>query len=395
MRVNIVMPSLERDRFTAGPFTLVKYANGLVDRGHEVRVLATGVAEHPEWSELKAQLANPARPSPTGLVRKLGRAAGAYARQRAGLSDPQLTQTALSDTALQLLPFCNLALTRGAALERLRRCMPEADVTVATNWETVLPVHVYGSGQHVHLMQHYEVWFAEGQDDPVLARAEALLAYSLPLHGIANVSWVAERVKEDHGREVPICWTGLDHDQFHPEGEPPESPFTVVTYGGGRFPWKGFRDAAQAVKKAREAVPDLRWRVFGGAVLPPDNAVAPYEDLGFLKGPALRRAYSTAHVTLCPSWFEGFPIPPLEAMACGSAVVATPLGACDVGRHEDNALVVPAKDPDALAAALVELWRDLNKRTAIAERGREFAAGFTWERSIDRFEQLLEEIRGN
>jgi glycosyltransferase involved in cell wall biosynthesis len=183
----------------------------------------------------------------------------------------------------------------------------------------------------------------------------------------------------------------VDTAAFFPEGEPadPRQRFVVVSYGGRNARWKGFAEAAEAIRLARAPIPTLEWRVFGDALLPPENPVAPYRPLGFITGSALRRAYSEAHALLAPSWYESFPLFPLEAMACGTAVVTTPFGTEDYVRARENALVVPAREPQAMAAALAELYEDGALRRRLGAAGIETARRFTWERSVARMAELL------
>jgi glycosyltransferase involved in cell wall biosynthesis len=392
VRIAFVVPAVKPDTFSAGMYTILTYARLLRERGHKVLVVPLGFGRDPSWIEVPKGSIVEHSPTPRSAARAFVQAAAALLRSRLGRTPAEAVPMALSELVRQVAPYCHHdALRRGSEFDRLRRVSPDCDVTIATGAPTVAPVYVYGKGALVHFMQHYEVWFTDAFEDPVFAEAEARLAHALPLRRIANVGWIAELVRDQTGEAVPICWVGIDHSVFHPEGAPPERPFTVLTYGGRGISWKGFDDAAEAIAIARQEIPELRWRVFGGASLPPDNDTAPYEDLGFVTGAVLRRLYSTAHVTLLPSWYEGFPVPPLEAMACGSAVIATPRGAGDVAEDRENALLVPPRSPEAMAEALVSLWREPDLRDKLVTAGVERAKGFTWERSVERFESLLEE----
>lgn len=395
LKVNIVVPGLHTDHFTAGILVIAQVANGLVEHGHEVKIVAGSVAFEPAWIELKAEIVEPSRPlTPAALAPDAARVAANWVRVRTGRGGDRGPQPAMASLLARLGPYAeSLPLQRGAAYEKLRRSIPPgADVTVATSWDTVVPVYLYGSGARVHLMQHYEVWHADDYEEPALAAAEADLGYRLPFGRIAVVTWLRDLVREEYGQDGEVCWPGIDHDAFKVVDAPPDEPFTVLTSGGRDRRWKGFLEGAEAIREARETIPDLRWRVYGGAALPPDNDIAPYEDLGFVQQGDLPRLYSTSHVTLLPSWYETFSYPALESMACGSVLVATEFAAQDLARDGENAIVVPDRDSSAMAGALVDLWRDPGRRAALRERGLEDARGFTWERAKRRMTDLIEAI---
>jgi glycosyltransferase involved in cell wall biosynthesis len=99
-----------------------------------------------------------------------------------------------------------------------------------------------------------------------------------------------------------------------------------------------------------------------------------------------------ATVFAYPSVYEGFGLPPLEAMAVGVPVVTTGAGALPevVG---DAAVTVPPGDPDALAAGLVSMVTDEAARAAMIERGLRRAAGFRWEDTAAGLEALYRDAR--
>ena len=92
---------------------------------------------------------------------------------------------------------------------------------------------------------------------------------------------------------------------------------------------------------------------------------------------------------LSASWYESFPLFPLEAMASGLATICTEAGAEAYVLHGQTAHVVPSQSPQAIAEALGRLARNEDYRLGLAARGREKAAEFTWDRSVGTMEQVL------
>jgi glycosyltransferase involved in cell wall biosynthesis len=84
-----------------------------------------------------------------------------------------------------------------------------------------------------------------------------------------------------------------------------------------------------------------------------------------------------AAVFVYPSRYEGFGLPPLEAMACGVPVVATAVGSLPEVLG-DAALLVPAGDPPALAAAIGRVLTDDPLRAGLIEAGRRRVEAFSW-----------------
>jgi len=265
---------------------------------------------------------------------------------------------------------------------------------MATAWQTVLPVRMCGTGRLFYFMMHYEPYLAIDNSDPRFGEAGARMAYELNLEMIANSSWLKNKIEAEFpGRLVHLCPNAIDHKVF--AGKPrtcsQNSEVAVISYSGRGVTWKGFREMAEAVKIARDYLPEvnLRWMVYGGAIPPPEKCIANYEPLGFLNHASLAKAYVSADILLSASWYESFPLFPLEAMACGLPVITTPLGTEDFAIHGETAEVVEPKDPKSIAEGLIRLIKDPSYRYRIAKGGNEISKGFTWERSVSRLERIL------
>jgi glycosyltransferase involved in cell wall biosynthesis len=98
-----------------------------------------------------------------------------------------------------------------------------------------------------------------------------------------------------------------------------------------------------------------------------------------------------ASVLAFPSRYEGFGLPPLEAMSVGVPVVATRAGAVPevVG---DAAVLVAPSDGDALADALASVLGDEAHRNVLVERGRARAATFDWDATVDGLVEVYQRL---
>lgn len=113
--------------------------------------------------------------------------------------------------------------------------------------------------------------------------------------------------------------------------------------------------------------------------------------LGFVPDPDLPALYSGAAAFAFPSLYEGFGLPPLEAMACGAPVVAARAAAVPEV-VEDAGILVPPGDPRALAQALAALWNDPELVRRYRALGARQATRFSWERAAAQTLALYEEV---
>ena len=180
-------------------------------------------------------------------------------------------------------------------------------------------------------------------------------------------------------------------DEFFSPGVDQELPFGLehekyVLYVGTLEPRKGVEDLLTAWESLDRRLPLVLCGGYGWGTTKllrriehhrrrPEIIVS-----GYLDRALLRALYRHAAVFAYPSQYEGFGLPPLEAMACGAAVVTTTAGAIPevVG---DSALTIAAGDVALLRERLARVVGDSRLRADLGARGRERAAQFTWERS--------------
>jgi len=376
VKITFVVPKLFKRSFSAGVMVILKHANAMVKRGHEVSIVPYSGSERPEWIELKA-----------GLILDDG---------------PNVIQRGVSKLGmghdLYKSPDVQAALNKVSIIERL----PDADITIATFWETAEIVADYGVGTKVYLMQSFESGFYElGSPE----HRGALSSYQLPLHQIANSTWLKRMVTEYqalHGfkQDISLVVNGIDHEVFNAVESPnvtrSENHLILISYGGRGAELKGFRSMAEAVRRVRAELPQytIEWHVFGQCELSPENEIAPYKALGFLSQPKLAEALSEADICLSASQFESFPMFPLEAMCCGTAVVASDVGADDYLWHEKTAEVIDPNDLESITNGLSRLIVNREYREKLINEALLMARNFSWSSSFDAFEETLFKVRG-
>jgi len=163
-----------------------------------------------------------------------------------------------------------------------------------------------------------------------------------------------------------------------------ENPYILAAVGSGH-PRKNLVGVVEAFSAL--AQPDLSLVIVGAAQR--DQAAvraaeaSPLKDrihlLGYVPQEDLPMIYSAASVFCFPSLYEGFGLPVLESMACGTPVVCSNTSSLPEVAG-DAAVLIDPSDPAQLPRAIGEVLRDGELSARLSAAGRRRAAGFTWER---------------
>lgn len=212
---------------------------------------------------------------------------------------------------------------------------------------------------------------------PRAERAFRSVAWNRSVRGAELVIVISEFVREravaklhlDAGR-IRVVPLGLDHTRLHP-GSAEREPFLL--YPARRWPHKNHARLFEAFALVRLARPELRLVLTGGGDFTdvPDGVdarghVAFDEVIGLMQ---------RASALVFPSLYEGFGLPPLEAMACGCPVACSNAGALaeTVG---DAARLFDPRDVRAIANAVLEVLADPDEWV---QRGLQRAARYSWD----------------
>ena len=227
-----------------------------------------------------------------------------------------------------------------------------------------------------------------------LKNADAIIAVSNAEKKsiLAQFPWVAER-------KIHVVLSGIDQDVFN-HGERFQAQQVLRhRYGiegdfvlavGSFKSVKNFAKLVEAYSSVADRLGAKLVLLCGTQSLP----VRPHPDVSLIGyvGADMPSFYRAAKLLVCPSSYEGFGFPPLEAMACGCAVLASSAGALPEVCG-DAAYYFNANDAPGMAAAIVHFMKEENLRRESIERGFRRVKEFTWERTVSEtlkvFETLL------
>ena len=107
--------------------------------------------------------------------------------------------------------------------------------------------------------------------------------------------------------------------------------------------------------------------------------------------------YQAAKLYVFPSLYEGFGLPPLEAMRCGTPVIAAKSSCIPEICGEDNALFFDPYDPEDVANTMRRVWLDDGLREEMRERGLAHSRKFSWERMAEKtfavYKDIFEDLK--
>lgn len=270
--------------------------------------------------------------------------------------------------------------------ELAKALAPVEAIKVATWWNTAATVWLSSvtRGIPVFFVQDIETsYYATdlGVHDEIFA------AYRLEFRFLTTSSWV-ERGLLQWVRETSVISPGVDTGQFRELGR--ERAADVVMAVGRTNPLKNFPLTRDAYARLPEPRPELV--LFG---IEPEVTEGMTGRVRYVEKPSddeLVDLMNTSTVFLQTSKHEGFCLPVLEAMACGTPVVCTDAnGNTDFCVDGENCLM-PAATPAAVAAAVARVLADDALRERLVEGGRRTAQAYAWPAKLDELDEFFRSL---
>ena len=348
MRVTFVLPSPARVPM-GGVKVVVEYARRLVERGHQVSVVG------------------PQRPGDGPRDRAFGLAVAARDRLHRVPDRPYFDAPGVD---VRIIPSPSA------------RHVPNADVVIATGWQTAawvaeLPA---SKGRKGYFIQNHEDYL-----DP-----RALGTWELPLAIFTCARWLADAVEAAGHPTLGHLPNAIDPDEFGLD-RPIADRDPRILWLYHRLPSKGPAEGLETLRSVLAQRPEVEVDVF--AARPPSHRFPDGVSVHVRPERAtLRELYNRAAVFLHPSHIEGWPLPPMEAMACGAAVVAAANDGVREYLDPTCGRLAPVGDASALAQATLDVLASERDRVTLAESARQRVSTYSWASSTDRLVEILEAI---
>lgn len=355
MRVAFLLPGWSP--LPIGGFKAVyQFANGLAERGHHVSVLHLDPGE-----------------TPPGFVARVRRRLPVVR----GWRDPE---------RLEWFPV-----HRAVELRRVPAVsadtVPDGDAIVNACWHTAPEVSRLPGrkGRKLWLVADYEYWStADAAGRAAMARAFRAPEIELIAYGPSVAAMLATCGR----RPVAEVHVGADLGAFAADKAIEDRPFGSIGFPARIEAFKGTADAIAAACMLRARYEGLTIQTFGRI-----HPISIPHWIRYWHKPTddqLRAFYNELAIFVLPSHYEAWPLPGLEAMACGAALVAADSGGVrGYASHGEDALVVAKERPDLLADAIGDLLADESLRRRLARRGLSKALSLRWSDAVSVLESVL------
>jgi glycosyltransferase involved in cell wall biosynthesis len=212
---------------------------------------------------------------------------------------------------------------------------------------------------------------------------------------------IAEAFNIDQ-ESIDVVHNGIDTELFKPLHNIIRKPFTIMTTASADAPLKGINYLLEAIAIVKSTHPEIELCLIGNLKQDGDSAKL-IKSLNIenrinihsqVTTDKMVQLYAQACMVVVPSIYEGFGLPAAEAMACGLPVISTNGGALPevIG---DCGIIVPTRNKEAIAAAIVDLLDSPEKRASLGQRARQrIQQKFSWARAAEAMARLYSHIPG-
>ncbi len=240
-----------------------------------------------------------------------------------------------------------------------------------------------------NFLTNKKIYLIQGKENWSLTEGELNETYRLGMTNVVVSKWLKEIVDSVSKKESILLSNPIDNT-IYIEKTPYFKRYKHsigVLYNPNEC--KGFQFAIQAINKVKNIYPDLIVYAFGAFDRPKNlpNWII------YKKNAAQKETvdiYNSVRVYLCASIEEGFGLTGLESIACGCVLVTTDFqGAKEYAKDDENALVSPVCDVDALVKNICRVFEDDTLAIKLTNNGKKSASLANWDKAVNKLIELF------
>ncbi|MFZ6015879.1 MAG: glycosyltransferase family 4 protein [Patescibacteria group bacterium] len=265
--------------------------------------------------------------------------------------------------------------------------------------KSVVTIHDVGFRRYPQLYKQRDRAFHEWSTKDIAKRAKRIITVS---------EFSGREIATLYGIEpsrIAITPNGIDHDRFRPISNPSEinerlqryrisKPYFITL---GRLEAK--KNITNLIKaftlfKARRGVGDPTKLVLVGnpgfgyeeikKTLSASNVRQDIMEVGYVPESDLPALLNSAQALIHPSWYEGFGIPPIEAMACGCPVLSSDAASLPEVIGKDAALYFPPEELEGMVQAMISIFDEPGLAQKLRMAGLSQASKYTWRQTAEK-----------
>ncbi|MDR2580369.1 MAG: glycosyltransferase family 4 protein [Fibromonadaceae bacterium] len=350
MKINILLPNFAM-RPSGGHRIAYQYANGLAEKGHQINLIFSSGKQNTFFNRL--------------------------------LFFAMYITIHFSKKWFKF----NTIIKRKYVFNLAENRIPNADATIATACVTALALEKYAAtkGKKFYLIQHYETWLMPkeivdetwGYNDMIKIVISKWLWNIGKALGASNMFYVPNFIDERlFEKKIKKVNRQYDVSMIFSQEKTKGSQYGIL--------------ALELVKKQFEGFSAV---LFGSC--PRDKKIPKWID--YVENPnqefLANSIYNNSKIYLCSSISEGWGLPPMEAMACGAAVVTTRNGGVDdFCIDEETALMCDVKNTEQMCEKIMQLLTDTILYDRLVEQGLKKIEEFSFSKSLNKLEEILENL---
>ncbi len=265
------------------------------------------------------------------------------------------------------------------------------DIYISTFWQSVVPADRFSkniNAQHIFFTQADERTFGKGKMYNKICES----VYNRNVVKVTQSLWLKQFLDETYGGLNEYIGIGIDHNIFKPMSNEKEN--TIFSIARPE-PFKGFDVFLKACNILSKSSKNIKIVIAGDPDLIKRKMIElgfnfSYEAIGWIYDDKILAGLYSKSIFVNTGLEEALPMPPIEAMSCGSAVVLTDMpGAKEYAIDQVNCLLCQRGNPKDFADKIILLLEDENMRNRLSLNGLKAASKYNWDSTAQKLIHVI------